>query len=183
MAKKIKAAIRMVLLVAVSLVLGINVYTWNARSLMGNAMPMPFGYGAAVVLSGSMEPTFATGDLIVVKAREDYSVDDIVVYQNGSMLVVHRIMEIDGETVITRGDANNVDDAPIGKSTIKGGVIGHIPYAGRLVQVLKTPAATFGLLAGAILMVEFSYRREREKGDDELERIKEEIRRLREEQA
>ena len=52
MAKKLKAILRTVFLVAVALVLGVNVYLWNARSLMGNALPMPFGYGCAVVLSG-----------------------------------------------------------------------------------------------------------------------------------
>ena len=35
--------LRRVLLVIISLVLGINVYLWNASSLAGNAMPMPFG--------------------------------------------------------------------------------------------------------------------------------------------
>ena len=58
---------RSALLIFVSLIVGVNIYLWNAQSLMGNALPMPFGYGAAVVLSGSMEPTFSTGDLILVK--------------------------------------------------------------------------------------------------------------------
>lgn len=182
MAKKLKNVARTALLVLVSLVLGVNVYLWNARSLMGNALPMPFGCGAAVVLSGSMEPTYSTGDLIFVKAQERYGLGDIVVYQSGSMLVVHRIVEMDGETVTTRGDANNADDSAVAISAIKGRVIGHVPYVGTLVRLVKTPAVTFALVAGAILMVEFSYRKEREKGDDELEKIKEEIRRLKAEQ-
>ena len=182
MAKKLKALLRTLFLVAVALVLGVNVYLWNARSLMGNALPMPFGYGAAVVLSGSMEPTFSTGDLILVKEQEEFRVDDIVVFQTGNVLVVHRITEIDGETAVTRGDANNVEDAPIQLSAIKGTVFGHIPHVGALVRLLKTPAVTFGLVAAAILMVEMSFRKEKEKGDNELERIKEEIRKLKEEQ-
>lgn len=182
MAKKLKATLRTVFLVVAALVLGVNVYLWNARSLMGNALPMPFGYGAAVVLSGSMEPTFSTGDLILVKESDEFQVDDIVVYQTGSVLVVHRIIEIDGETAVTRGDANNVPDEPIALTAIKGTVLAHIPYAGTLVRLLKTPAVTFALVAAAILMVEFSFRKEKEKGDDELERIKEEIRKLKEEQ-
>lgn len=182
MAKRIKGALRTLFLVAVALVLGVNVYLWNARSLMGNALPMPFGYGAAVVLSGSMEPTFSTGDLILVKESKDFQVDDIVVYQTGSVLVVHRIVQIDGDTAITQGDANNVTDEPIQLTAIKGTVLGHIPCLGTLVRLLKTPAVTFALVAAAIAMVEFSFRKEKEKGDDELERIKEEIRKLKEEQ-
>ena len=65
MAKKIKTILRITVLVLVSAVLGVNLYTWNARSLLGNALPMPFGYGAAVVLTGSMEPTIMTDDLII----------------------------------------------------------------------------------------------------------------------
>ena len=45
--------------------MGINVYLWNASSLAGNAMPMPFGFGMAVVLSGSMEPVLSVNDLLL----------------------------------------------------------------------------------------------------------------------
>lgn len=179
---KLKALLRTLFLIAVSLVLGINIYNWNAKSLTGNVLPMPFGYGGAVVLSGSMEPTIMTDELIIVKAEDSYAEDDIVVYQSGRVLVVHRIMEIDGETVTTRGDANNVDDAPVSLDHIKGRVIAHIPHMGALVRALKSPVATIILIAAAVLTVELPYRKEKEKKDEELERIKEEIRRLKEEQ-
>lgn len=178
----LKRMARAAVLVLVSLVLGMNLYSWNARSLTGNALPMPFGYGAAVVLSGSMEPAIMTDELIIVKAQESYETGDIVVYQSGRMLVVHRIVNMDGETATTRGDANNTDDAPIAISQIKGRVIGHIPGVGSLVRLMKTPVATILLIAAAVLTVELPYRKEKEKKDAELERIKEEIRRLKEEQ-
>ena len=180
--RKFPAILRTAFLIVISLVLGVNVYSWNARSLTGNVLPMPFGYGGAVVLSGSMEPAIGVDELIIVKAEQDYNPGDIVVYQTGKMLVVHRIVAMDGETVITRGDANNTDDSPIAPAQIKGKVIAHIPHVGAAVRLLKTPAVTFGLVAAAILMVEMSFRKEKEKGDDELERIKEEIRKLKEEQ-
>ena len=169
-------------LIIVSLVLGINLYSWNARSLTGNVLPMPLGYGGAVVLSGSMEPTIMTDELIIVKAEDSYAVGDVVVFQNGRMFVVHRIVDMDADTVITRGDANNMDDAPIEITQIKGRVIAHVPYVGALIRLLKTPVATILLIAGAVLTVELPYRKEKEKKDEELERIKAEIRRLKEEQ-
>lgn len=180
---KLKALLRTLFLIVVSLVLGINIYSWNARSLTGNVLPMPFGYGGAVVLSGSMEPTIMTDELIIVKAEESYKTGDIVVYQNGRILVVHRIVDMDGQTVTTRGDANNADDGAIGLTQIKGKVIAHIPYMGALVRVMKSPVATIILIAAAVLTIELPFRREKEKKDEELERIKEEIRRLKEEQA
>ena len=94
MGKKWKAALRVTILVLVSLILGVNLYLWNSQSLTGNALPMPFGYGAALVLTGSMEPTFSADDLIFVKEADSFEVGDIVVYQSGSMLVVHRVVEI-----------------------------------------------------------------------------------------
>jgi len=180
--KKIKNIGRIVLIIFVSAVLGINVYTWNAKSLMGNALPMPMGYGAAVVLTGSMEPTISANDLIFVAEQPVYGEDEIVVYQSGSILVVHRVMKIEDGTVTTKGDANNAPDAPVELSAIKGKVVGVVPGVGSLVKILKTPAATILLVAGAVVLMEMSYRKDKKKGDDELERIKEEIRKLKDEQ-
>lgn len=180
--KKFPPILRTLFLIVVSLVLGINIYSWNAKSLTGNVLPMPFGYGGAVVLSGSMEPTIAVDELIIVKAEDGYEVGDIVVYQAGRILVVHRIVALDGETVTTRGDANNVDDGAVALSQVKGKVIAHIPHVGKIVRLLKTPVATILLIAAAVLTVELPFLKEKEKKDEELERIKEEIRRLKEEQ-
>ena len=180
--KKILLILRGIFLIAVSIVLGFNIYSWNAKSLAGNVLPMPFGYGGAVVLSGSMEPTIMTGELILVQEADFYEVGDIVVYQTGHMLVVHRIVGMDAETVTTRGDANNTDDGAVPLTHVKGKVIAHIPHIGKIVKLLKTPAATILLLAGAFLSVEMPFRKEKEKKDEELERIKAEIRKLKEEQ-
>lgn len=180
--KLIKTIARIALIVFVSLVVGLNLYSWNAKSLMGNALPMPMGYGAAVTLTGSMEPTIMADDLIIVAEQEAYELDDIVVYQSGSILVVHRIISIDGQSVTTQGDANPVADEPMDVSLIKGKVIAIVPVLGNVARVLKTPAATIVLLAGAVLLLEMSFRKEKQKKSDDLELIKEEIRRLKEEQ-
>lgn len=180
--KHLKSIARTLVIVLVSLVVGINLYIWNAESLTGNALPMPMGYGAAVVLTGSMEPAISTNDLIVVAEQDVYAIDDIVVYQSGSMLVVHRIVDIADGMVTTKGDANNAADAPVELSAIKGEVIATLPAVGTVARILKTPAATIALLAGAVLLMDASFRKDKKKGDDELEKIKEEIRRLKAEQ-
>ena len=53
---------------------------------------------------------------------------------------------------------------------------------GTVARILKTPWATALLIGGAVLMVELPYRKKKEEDQEELERIKEEIRRLKEEQ-
>ena len=181
--KKIKqnAIWRHILLVICGLLLGINIYLTNAYNLLGNKLPMPFGYGAAVVLSGSMEPIFSKDDLIFVKKTDNINIGDIVVYQSNDSLVVHRVVSIDDDVVITKGDANNIEDASFDKSAIKGVVIGCIPSLGIVFNAIKTPAGTVVVLLCAFLLTELSFRKQKASDDKRIEDIKAEIRRLREE--
>jgi len=174
--------LRRLVLAVLGIILGVNAYLANAKGLAGNQMPMPFGFGAAVVLSGSMEPELRVDDVIVVREADSYEVGDIVVYQKGSTLIVHRIIAKDGETAVTQGDANNVADAPIAIQAIKGKVTARIPGLGVAVKALKTPVGILTVLIAAFALTELSFRREKDKDAEELEAIKEEIRRLRAEQ-
>lgn len=176
-----KTLLRRVLLIVCGTVLGVNVYLANARSLVGNQLPMPFGVGAAIVLSGSMEPTFSTGDLIVVRECDTVAVDDIVVYQDGGSLVVHRIIALDGDSIITQGDANNVSDDPIARTDVKGRVLFWIPYGGTVMSFIKSPIGTICLLAAAIALVEIPHSKGKQKDDEERQKLIDEIRRLKDE--
>lgn len=169
---------RVVILIVISLMLGLKLYNWNAKTLAGNEMPMPFGWGVSVVLSGSMEPALSVDDLVIVHEQDSYETEDIVVYQDGSSLVVHRIISIDGDEVITQGDANNVADDPISLSDIKGKTVANIPFAGAAVRFLKSSTGFVLILVAAILLFELPYMRERKKTTETQEKIKEEIRRL-----
>ena len=148
---------RHILLVICGLLLGINIYLVNANNLLGNKMPMPFGYGAAVVLSGSMEPTFSKDDLIFVKKTDSIDTGDIVVYQSNNSLVVHRVVSMDGDMVVTKGDANNIEDSSFDKSAIKGVVVGSIPGLGIIVNAIKTPTGTVVVLLCAFLLIELFF--------------------------
>lgn len=178
---KLKRIGRIILLSIIGLIIGINLYSWNASTLVGNAMPMPFGWGASVVLSGSMEPALSVNDLVIVREQSEYNKDDIVVYQDGSMLVIHRIISIDGDKVITQGDANNTADKPIEMSAIKGKQVASVPLVGALTNFLKTPTGFILVIIAAIALFEVPYLKERKRANEEQEKIKEEIRRLKEE--
>lgn len=181
--KKILSSIfRVGLLAFAGIFLGVNVYLWNARSLVGNSIPMPFGYGCAVVLSGSMEPTLMVDDLIIVREEGDYQVGDIVVFQDGASLTVHRLISLEEGIAVTQGDANNAADDPIPTESFVGVVCGRVPKLGAVARVLKSPVGVVTLLGGALLLAETSYRSERKEGDVKVEQLKEEIRRLRKEQ-
>lgn len=178
-----KSIIRIILLVLCGLILGLNIYSFNANSLVGNKMPMPFGYGAAVVLSGSMEPELSTGDLIVVKELESYEyyINDIVVFQDSASLIVHRIVAKDAKKLVTKGDANDASDDPIDVSAVKGKVIFKIPFVGNIINFLKTPVGTALIIIAAVLLLEIPRRREKKQAADERQKIIEEIQKLKDE--
>lgn len=182
MKKKIKAVIRIVALAVIALVLGLGIYEINATRLGGNAVPMPFGVGASVVLSGSMEPELSVGDLLIIAEQEAYEVNDVVVFQEGRASVVHRIIRMEGDTVITMGDANSGEDEPMDVSLIKGKVVFAVPLVGYAVNVIKTPLGVLIVLGLAIFLMERSFAKEKQQENDQLRQIREEIEKLKREQ-
>lgn len=181
--KQGKQIVRRLILIIVGLILGLNLYLANAGGILGNKLPMPFGYGLANVLSGSMEPTFSKGSLLLVKQTEEVQSGDIIVYQSKQELIVHRVIELDQQTgtVVTQGDANNVADDPFDQSQIKGKVIGWIPLLGNVAAILKKPLAVIVILILAFVLIEGSFRAQRDADDQKLDEIKAEIRKLKEE--
>ena len=98
--------------------------------LAGEKIAMSFGWGVVRVLSGSMEPTFSEGALLVVArvaSPGEVSAGDIVVYDEGESLVVHRVVEVSGGMAVTQGDANNAPDEPIELSQVKARAVAWTP--------------------------------------------------------
>ena len=101
------------------------------------------------VVSGSMEPEYKVGDLIVVKKFDasTYKVGDDVTYQTDSngyyrgIIITHRIIDIDENngkyTFTTKGTANDVEDPKISSDKVYGKVVYHsiiLSFLGRLMQ-------------------------------------------------
>ena len=175
----LKYAYRIIIFCVLSVVLGLTIYTINARTVTGNRLVMPFNKTIAYVLTGSMEPTIGVNDLIVVEKTNDYEVGDIVVYQSKGSLVVHRIYSIDGETVRTLGDANgdSLDD-PININAIQGEVVDIIPYLGLVLKIVKNPITIIVILVLAVFLLVQSYKKEE---NTEIDNLKEELERLKKE--
>ena len=182
MKRNIKAALRTLLLIIAALVMGFGVYSVNAGRLTGNVLPMPFGFGGAVVLSGSMEPELSVWDLILVVPSETYGVNDVVVYQDGRTAVVHRILRFEGDHVVTMGDANDTEDEPIPVTAIKGKVIFSLPAVGLVVNLIKTPMGVIGVLGLALWLMERSFRKDKNSKQEQLKQIRAEIEQLKQQQ-
>lgn len=179
--KTISYILRIILFLFISIVLGFSIYSWNIKTLKGDVLPMPFGYGIAVVLTGSMEPNLSENDMIIIKKTNDYKVDDIVVFQDQYTLVVHRIIRIEGEYYITKGDNNDAEDSPIKLSLIKGEVIKDYSSIGAVIRFIKTPIGIVMILGLAASLLFLSYRKEKDDDKEKLKNIKEEIIKLKNE--
>ena len=86
--------------------------------------------------SESMKPTIRKGDAVILEKINDKTnlkKGDIIAYNNGKLIIVHRIKEIEGTgentAYVMKGDANNgVDPRKVSRSQIKGIVKFKIPY-------------------------------------------------------
>ncbi len=96
-----------------------------------------FGVRYSVVQTSSMHPTIPKMSLVYIKDLDESEVlstikvnDIIVVDVGGSMPRMHRIIEIDGNLVTTKGDHNDSADAPVTSDKVIGIVIFSIPIIG-----------------------------------------------------
>lgn len=112
-----------------------------AIAVMSIVVPRAVGGTTLAVLSGSMEPNYPPGTLIVIRPvePEEISIGDVITYQLESgkpAVATHRVMEIgfraDGERqFITQGDNNPVPDAdPVREIQVRGKLWYAIPYLG-----------------------------------------------------
>ena len=117
------------------------------------------GLRLCAVQSGSMEPNIPTYSLCLISTRYDYDslqVGDIVVYNRpyDHLQVVHRIVAILDEGIITKGDANATDDGLLlTESDIYGVYLCHIPGAGLAANLIRTPVGIVVILAIVVLLL------------------------------
>ena len=98
-----------------------------------------FGYTAFSVVTGSMSPTLEIGDVIIVNIDNNVKKDDIITYYKDDNFITHRVIEVRGKEIITRGDSNNSSDSPITKDMIIGKVVHTFSKASSFIDILLTP--------------------------------------------
>lgn len=138
-----------------ALVLGLGVLVIGLPAVVGG-MPL-------TVLSGSMEPVYSPGDLVVVKPTpaEEVRIGDILTYQLKSddpTRVTHRVISrssgTNGETTfITQGDANDTpDENPVRDVQVVGTVWYTIPWLGWVNQAISGETRQWLIPAAAGLL-------------------------------
>lgn len=154
-------------------------------------VPDIFGYKPMIVLTGSMETSIHTGDLIFVKMVDTTSLkeNDVIAFRNEKDTVTtHRIVEIvydDGKQYFrTKGDANNAEDADLVEmQDVEGKYIFRIAGLGSFLMFIQKPTGLAMILL-VILVIgllwlylvnkkdEKKYRQEEEKERKEFEEYK-----------
>lgn len=118
-----------------------------------------FGYRGYTVISGSMAPTLQVGDYLVVKETPFHQLTKkaVISFQNKETIVTHRIVEQTSDgSLITRGDANSVDDLLlVTERAYLGQMFFRIPFLGYLMIWLQNPLFFSVILA--FVAVRFVY--------------------------
>lgn len=120
---KIKAIAKVIASILLSLLVILCVYTFVMTDILKKDYVNVLGYSYFVVGSGSMSDAIEVNDIVFVKITKDVKPNDIVTYKSvDNIIVTHRLISIDKDKYILKGDANNVSDDPINKDQIIGKV-------------------------------------------------------------
>ena len=150
------------IILAIALIMAYNHVQVNIR---GNTYTTMLGYSAFEVATGSMSNTIEIGDVILVKLiepNEPVSENEIVVFTQDTTLVTHRIIKINGDQIITKGDANNKEDDQITRKQIIGKVVKIIPNVKMWKEIILTPKVLIpSSISILLLWIFFSYDKEK----------------------
>ncbi len=119
-------------------------------------IPAQFGgnLNYVVITGNSMEPFFHSGDFVVTDKSRNFTIGDIVIYNNPDVgKIIHRIIGRDGQRFILQGDNNSwVDSYQPTRGEILGKYWFSIPKAGTIFLQLQKPWI-FALLSGSSILI------------------------------
>lgn len=129
-----------VLILLSALLLFVFLYNFIYLTVMNKDFATYFGYAFFEVKTGSMEDTILINDYVFVKVGADVKENDIVTFYNDNgEVITHRIITIDGDKVITKGDNNDAYDDAITKEHIVGKVVHIGKQYGTYLRVMREP--------------------------------------------
>ncbi len=113
-----------------------------------------FGIKQYIVISGSMEPTIKTGSVVFINHNvsfEKLKEKDIIAFRlETGKIATHRIQRITEEGIVTKGDANGLEDGITTKKNYVGKMMFSIPYIGYIIKIFTT---TKGILAMSMVFI------------------------------
>ena len=117
-------------------------------------------YNLYIVRGESMKPAINMGDMIVTGPLNGplsgpVNSGTIVSYDRGKGTVTHRVLSVEGDMVVTKGDAvEDSDPWLVTLSDVTGIYLIKIPYAGYLSNYMRTKSGWFAVvIIPAMLLV------------------------------
>lgn len=100
-----------------------------------------FGYRIFEIASGSMEPTLKINDVVIIKvSKNNIKENDVIAYiDSNDAVITHRVLRVDGDNLVVKGDANNTTDSPITRSQVIGKMVKAYPKLGVWKRILTEP--------------------------------------------
>ena len=126
--KIIKNILISLLIIILLFALALVIYSFIQIDVQGKEYCDIFGYSIFQIETGSMSGTLEIEDIIIIKLEnEDIKIDDIVTFRQDNNLITHRVINVKEDSIITKGDSNNEQDAPVKKEDVIGKVEIIIP--------------------------------------------------------
>lgn len=120
---KIKVIAKIIASILLSFLVVLCVYTFVMTDILKKDYVNVLGYTYFVVGSGSMAEAIEVNDIVLVKLTKEVEINDIVTYKSvDDIIITHRLISIDKDKFILKGDANNVSDDPITQDQVIGKV-------------------------------------------------------------
>lgn len=150
--------------------------------------PTLFGHQMYFIQTGSMSPYLEPGDVIISKKYDGGELvagkdGDVVTYygdvRGKTDMITHRVIEVNGDTVVTQGDFNNTADSPITKNDIEAVMVYKTVAIDKIYKIIST---TWGfwlfiftpialLIISEIVSLVKELKREKEEADGNEEEI------------
>lgn len=194
--QKLPTIIGTILCIILLPILIINLTLIVKSYLNEDEVPSIAGVFPMIVLTDSMYPEIASGDLIICHTieAEEVQVGDVITFYdpmgNGTSVVTHRVLEIveeDGKLSFrTKGDNNNAEDQVlVPEKSLIGTYRSRIPGLGNVAMFMQTTAGLIVcVVCPILLMVGFDmlrrrkYEKAKQQDTDQLLAELEELRRL-----
>ena len=110
-----------------------------------------FGYSFFRVDTGSMKPVINENDISIIKSQKDYNENDSVTFKSEKAYITHRIVSRRGDTIVTKGDANNTKDTAISINDVIGKVVKVVPKAGMWQKIFSSPKIIIMILLNILI--------------------------------
>lgn len=132
-------------------------------------VPSVLGFSFMQIQTGSMEPDYPVGSIVVTKKTdvEELKTGDVISFYSNApdtkgMPITHRIVRVQRTSggspfFTTKGDANDFDDSlTVGTYSIIGKVVYNIgTVGGSIISVLKNPNVIFCFIVMPLIFITF----------------------------